>query len=330
MPVAVQITTGLSAAMASRVAKSSATIEVFPALSQWCQGLCPPGSSGARVRSDDPPGGSTSVTTAPSWASRRPHHAPATPPATSTTRMPCTERSFWPPWVGSSPLPSGGLRERPPGRRRGVQDCPAMEVLVAGFIAGDPDAVRGIYQRFARPVATVARSIVGHDQTLIDDVVQQTFTKAWQASHTIDPSRDLAPWIYAIARRTAIDAVRHERRPTRGDHAPETDAPVTSVSMEQTWEAFEVRQALDTLPPDERTVLLLNHVGGLSHTEIADRLGVPVGTVKSRSHRALRRLGASLQHLQTPTSLPGPDPGSGQAAANRPGPADVSFSRELP
>lgn len=201
-----------------------------------------------------------------------------------------------------------------------------MEHLVAGFIAGDPDAVRAIYQRFARPVATVARSVVGNDQTLIDDVVQQTFTKAWQASHTIDPARDLAPWLYAIARRTAIDAVRYERRPTRGDHAPEADAAVGAPSMEQTWEAFQVRQALDTLPDDERTVLLLSHVGGLSHPEIADRLGVPVGTVKSRSHRALRRLGASLQHLRTATPLPG----SADMAANRPDPADVSFSRELP
>ncbi len=201
-----------------------------------------------------------------------------------------------------------------------------MEHLVAGFIAGDPDAVRAIYQRFARPVATVARSVVGNDQTLIDDVVQQTFTKAWQASHTVDPSRDLAPWLYAIARRTAIDAVRYERRPTRGDHAPEADAPVGAPTMEQTWEAFQVRQALDVLPDDERTVLLLNHVGGLSHSEIADRLGVPVGTVKSRSHRALRRLGSSLQHLRTPT----PIPGSGDEAANRSDPADVSFSREVP
>jgi RNA polymerase sigma-70 factor (ECF subfamily) len=193
-----------------------------------------------------------------------------------------------------------------------------MESLIGAFRAGEPEAVRAVYQRFARPVATVARSIAGDDQALVDDIVQQTFTKAWQAAATFDGDRDLAPWLYTIARRTAIDAVRHERRPTRSGHEPEVEVAVGPVSLEQTWEAFEVRHALEELPSDEKTVVMLNHVGGLTHDEIARRLGVPIGTVKSRSHRAHRRLAVALRHLQPepaedwpPPRTPEPQPAPG-------------------
>ena len=198
----------------------------------------------------------------------------------------------------------------------------AMSNLVAGFRAGQPDAVRAVYQQFARPVATVARSVVGNDQSLIDDVVQQTFTKAWQAAHTFDQSRELAPWLYAIARRTAIDQVRSERRPTRGDHEPEVDVAVPPASLERTWEVFEVRRAVEQLPPDEREIVRLGHMVGLTHPEIAQRLGIPVGTVKSRSHRAHRRLSQALAHL---TAKDPPETGT---AANRSGSTDVLRGRE--
>jgi RNA polymerase sigma-70 factor (ECF subfamily) len=175
--------------------------------------------------------------------------------------------------------------------------------LVEDFRAGDPDAVRAVYRRYAGAVHTVARSVVGPDDALCADVVNQTFTKAWRAARTFDGDRPLGPWLYAIARRTAIDALRAERRPTRGDHAPEIDVEVVSLTFEQAWEAHEVRSALDDLPPDEREVIRLAHLDGLSHAEVAERLGVPLGTVKSRMHRAHRRLAAALAHL-----LPEADP----------------------
>ena len=70
--------------------------------------------------------------------------------------------------------------------------------------------------------------------------------------------------------------------------------------MDQGYDAWAVRQAIDELPDDERAVVRLQHVEGLSHVEIADQLGVPVGTVKSRSFRAHRRLAAALGHLREP------------------------------
>lgn len=171
------------------------------------------------------------------------------------------------------------------------------DTLLAAFRAGDPDAIKTVYREFARPVATVARSIVGDDH-LVDDIVQQTFTKAWRAAQSFDPSRRFAPWLYSIARRTAIDAARAERRPTRGDHEPEADVSIDPPSMEQTWEAFEVRRAIDTLPPEEQEVVKLSHTLRLTHSEIAKHLGIPIGTVKSRSNRAHRRLLVALAHLR--------------------------------
>lgn len=171
-----------------------------------------------------------------------------------------------------------------------------MDDLRARFVAGDDDAVREVVAEFGGAVRTVARSMVAEPE-LVSEVVQQTFIKAWKASGTFDPDRDLAPWLYSIARRTAIDVLRRERRPTMGGHGPEVDVAVMPLSFEKTWERYEVRRALDQLTPDEREVIQLSHLVGIPHSEIAERLGLPIGTVKSRSNRALKRLASALGHL---------------------------------
>lgn len=171
-----------------------------------------------------------------------------------------------------------------------------MSDLIERFRAGDPDAVRAIYREHAGAVHTVARSIV-RDRELAADVVQQTFVKAWRAARTFEGNRQLAPWLYSIARHTAIDMARSESKPTRGGHAPETDVGVQPETFELTWEKFEVRRAIDALPDGEREVVRLSHLEGHTHEAIADQLQIPVGTVKSRSSRAHKRLAAALAHL---------------------------------
>lgn len=172
----------------------------------------------------------------------------------------------------------------------------ATAEVIDGFRAGEPDAVRAVYREYGGAVLTVARSIV-RDRELAADVVQQTFTKAWRSMGSFDGSREFAPWLYSIARNTAIDVLRAESKPTRGGHEPETDVAVEGASLEQAWERFEVRRALDALSPDEREVVHRSHLVGQTHEQIAAELGVPVGTVKSRSSRAHRRLAAALAHL---------------------------------
>lgn len=181
-----------------------------------------------------------------------------------------------------------------------------MEDLAARFKAGDEDAVRAVVSQYSGAVQTIARSMLSSPE-LIAEVVQQTFVKAWRAAATFDESRDFKPWLYSIARRTAIDVIRRESKPTAGAHDQPVDVAVHPVSFERTWEIYEVRQALDELPPEERTVMQLSFLVGLTHQQIAERLGVPIGTVKSRTGRAKKRLAVALGHLdpaanQTTTS----------------------------
>ena len=174
--------------------------------------------------------------------------------------------------------------------------APVSEAL-ARFQAGEPDAIRALYREYSGAVHTVAISIV-RDREIAADVVQQTFVKAWRAAASFDRGREIAPWLYSIARHTAIDAVRAEARPTRGGHEPEVEVPVDSESLEATWERFEIRRAVDALPEEEREVVRRSHLLGHTHEEIAQQLGVPIGTVKSRSSRAHKRLATSLAHLK--------------------------------
>lgn len=166
--------------------------------------------------------------------------------------------------------------------------------VVARFRAGDEAAVREIVRLYGGAVATVARSFVGSSQDLVAEVVQQTFVKAWKGASSLEANRPIQPWLYTIARRTAIDLLRREGRPTAGGHEPEQDVAVEPMTFERSVQIYDVRQALDALPPDERQVMKMSHLLGMSHTEISDELGIPVGTVKSRTGRARQRLAVTL------------------------------------
>lgn len=172
--------------------------------------------------------------------------------------------------------------------------------LARRFPSGDDDVVRAVYARYGGAVHTIAMSML-RDPMAAADVVQSTFLNAWRAAARFTPDRELGPWLYAIARRQAIDAYRRNRRIELGTHA-DLDVVELPPSMEQLWEAWEVRRAVDQLPADEREVVRMTWFDGLSHPEAAERLGVPVGTVKSRSHRAHRRLAALLAHLENQTA----------------------------
>lgn len=161
------------------------------------------------------------------------------------------------------------------------------------FRSGDEAAVKAVYDRFGGPIYALSLRIL-NDRDLAADATQMTFLKAWRAASTYDPDRSLAPWLYAIARRTAIDIYRKRSRAVPSD---DVDVVALPPGLETAWEVFEVRTALDQLPDDERNVVRMSHFDGLTHVEIAEQLGIPVGTVKSRSHRAHKRLVEMLQHV---------------------------------
>jgi RNA polymerase sigma-70 factor (ECF subfamily) len=172
--------------------------------------------------------------------------------------------------------------------------------VVVRLQAGDADAIRDLYETFGRSVWAVAFRIVGR-RDLADDVAQRTFVQAWEHAHTLDPERDPGPWLHTVARRAAIGLLRKERPDRTLSLADDgvSRLPAGDSDLEvRTWETFEVRRALDKLPQDERNVVRLTHLLGYAQAEVAERLGIPLGTVKSRMGRAFKRLAAELAHVR--------------------------------
>ncbi|MGB8858028.1 MAG: sigma-70 family RNA polymerase sigma factor [Ilumatobacteraceae bacterium] len=175
------------------------------------------------------------------------------------------------------------------------------DATVVAFRRGDETAVRSVYRQYSGLVMAVAMRVLG-DRGLAEEAVQQAFLQAWRSAAGFEEGRDLAPWLATIARRVAIDVQRREsRRPvTALDDADPTDRSLVTLppSEEQAWETGQVRLAIDALPTDERNIVRLQHVQGFTHQQIAEQLGIAVGTVKSRSFRAHRALAATLAHLR--------------------------------
>lgn len=173
--------------------------------------------------------------------------------------------------------------------------------LAHAFRDGEDAAIRTLYARFGGLVFTVALRVVG-DRQRAEDVTQHTFLQAWRNADQFEPGRDFAPWLATIARRAAIDALRHERRRPAGsiELADAGDGALVSSppSAEQIEAVWSVRTAIDALDDEERVIVKLQHLDGYSHSQIAEQLGLAVGTVKSRSHRAHRRLAKRLRHLR--------------------------------
>jgi RNA polymerase sigma-70 factor (ECF subfamily) len=172
--------------------------------------------------------------------------------------------------------------------------------LARAFVAGEPDSMRAIFTRYAGPIHTVAFSRLGNHQ-LAEEAVQETLLKAWRARATFDPERELSPWLYQIARRVATDIYRRERRHRHHAVVAESISATGVATFSGTWEAWQVREALGGLPPEERDLIRLTHYVGLTQSQIAERLELPIGTVKTRVYRAHRRLAAQLDHLRETT-----------------------------
>jgi len=172
--------------------------------------------------------------------------------------------------------------------------------LASWFASGDADSVRVVYQTYGRLVFAIAYRVLG-DTGLAEDATQQTFVQAWRAARSYDPSRALGAWLTTIAKRVAIDVHRRERRHRDLDNI-DTSQSATLVTLppsaEQIHDVAEVRRALDELPTPERDLIRMQHFDELSHAEIADKLEIPLGTVKSRTFRAHRRLAGILSDLR--------------------------------
>ena len=161
--------------------------------------------------------------------------------------------------------------------------------------AGDGNAFEMLYRRYARPVFGLALRRLG-DRSRAEDAVQDTFTSVWRAARSYRPERGPgAPWLYAVARNAIVDGVRGRRESVADLPDEPSDDVGPPEQAEQGWLSWRVHRALEELPENERKVLELAYWSGLSQSEIAEFLGIPLGTVKTRTRSALARLADLLE-----------------------------------
>jgi len=163
---------------------------------------------------------------------------------------------------------------------------PPAENLIRRLTRGDHNALGEFYDLFAGLVNGLAIRIL-RDRAEAEDVVQEVFVQVWRQADRFDPARGSPEsWLCTIARSRALDRLR--RRASRREE-PEGPAP-GGVDAPRTEEALAVRKALETLSPEQRRALELAYYEGLTHSEIAARLGEPLGTIKTRIRTAMIRL----------------------------------------
>ena len=172
--------------------------------------------------------------------------------------------------------------------------------LLAMAREGDAAAFEVIYDRHAAAAFSLACRICG-DSGAAEDVVQDAFLSAWRCRDRYDPARgQVRSWLLRIVHNSAIDRVRrsgvHERRRASAEGIEDRlEAPDrTDEEVAQRAEATEVRGALGTLPEEQRQVIELAYFDGLTHTQIAAKLGQPVGTIKGRMRLGLLKLHTQL------------------------------------
>jgi RNA polymerase sigma-70 factor (ECF subfamily) len=161
--------------------------------------------------------------------------------------------------------------------------------LMEGLLAGNEDAVRALYARYARPIFTLGLRLLGSPEAA-EELTQDVFLAAWRKAASFDPSRGrLSTWLMTIAHNLAVDRLRRETGATRPhlvlvDEVPEV---IGADEDEPFMERDEAIRALSSLSDAERRLLARAYFGGLTAREIAEADGIPLGTVKTRLRTAL-------------------------------------------
>ena len=167
--------------------------------------------------------------------------------------------------------------------------------LIERIGTGDRSAFDLLYQRYARPIFALALRRLG-DRGRAEDAVQEAFASVWRSAATYRPERGVgAHWLYAVARNAIVDRGRARRENPAEPSDATSDDPGPAERAESDWTAWRVHRAMEELAERERAVIELAYWGGLSQSEIADRLGIPLGTVKTRTRSALSRLADLLE-----------------------------------
>jgi RNA polymerase sigma-70 factor, ECF subfamily len=175
--------------------------------------------------------------------------------------------------------------------------CEDSELLTR-VAAGDREAFEELYSRYSRAVLGMALRRL-RDRGRAEDAVQETFASVWRAAKSYRPERGPgAPWLYAVARNAIADRGRARNEPPAEAPDEPSAEPGPGERAEQAWVSFRVHRALESLVQNERELIELAYWGGLSQSEIADKLEIPLGTVKTRTRAALARLADVLEEVR--------------------------------
>ena len=166
--------------------------------------------------------------------------------------------------------------------------------LIERVGGGDRDAFEELYRRYTRPVLGLALRRLG-DRGRAEDALQDAFAAVWRSARTYDRDRGAGgAWLYTVARNSIVDGARRRPEPVAElpDQADAAAGPPEQA--EASWLSWRVHRAIEDLPEHERPVIELAYWGGLSQSEVAEFLDVPLGTVKTRTRSALSRLAGLL------------------------------------
>lgn len=187
--------------------------------------------------------------------------------------------------------------------------------LVRRVLSRDESALEALYERYGRPAYALAYRITG-ERVFAEEVVQEVFLALWRDPAKYDPARGGFPsWLLAATHHKSVDAVRREqtvrsRRASLAEEAglytsPAADDPPVEDAAFSGLRGARVRRALAQLPEPQREVVVLAYYAGYTQTEIAERTGAPLGTVKTRMLAGMNKLRHSLDD--------GPDPKGGRS-----------------
>lgn len=158
----------------------------------------------------------------------------------------------------------------------------------------DQEAMMTLHRRYVDLMYSVVYRVLG-ESTAAEEAVQDAFMKVWQNAATFDAVRGpLVAWLARIARNTAIDHLRLRKRQSGMDESLEVAEENRALPLPDDWQDREkvqgLRMALDALPPEQAQVIKLSYYGGLSQSDIAETLGLPLGTVKTRMRIGMQKL----------------------------------------
>lgn len=190
---------------------------------------------------------------------------------------------------------------RPDGIRRALPERPTdWEIAVrARLSAGEEAALGEAYEQYASFVFGLAQRVIG-DGRAAEDVSQEVFLHLWQHPDAFDPDRgSLRTWLGTLTHRRSVDFVRREEARRRRAQREASRRPVSIPDVDEMATALvtaeRVRAALDVLPPEQRACIDLAYFGGRTYRQVAETLGIPEGTAKSRLRLGLRRVAEELE-----------------------------------